>query len=365
MKVAHYSTFLSRSAGGLLYAVSGLCKAQVTAGANVVVVGGYDEYFPQDREQWGDVPIHSHSLALGSYGFSTAAFAKLAKAKADLIHVHGIWSASSLYARVFSRVGVPVVVSPHGMLDPWILSRRAWVKNIHGAMLERPTLRRAHIHALSQSERESVGAYMSEARKRIFVIPNGTDAIADSEGAVQRSGVLYLGRLHAKKQVVELARLWAKSQRLQGTTLTVAGWGERPYEAELAAAVAGADNVKFVGALTGEPKARALRSARFFILPSLSEGMPMAVLEALQYGVIPIITDHCNMPELFAAKLALRIESDLTDLDPIVGAVIRSPADELDAMSAAGRQFSRRYLWSTTAEQMLTQYEEILALRGH
>lgn len=362
MKVAHYSTFLSRSAGGLFYSVSGLTKAQAEAGLDVVVVGGADRHFEHDKPQWAHVPLRPHALERGGYGLSGGAIKEIAKSKPDLIHVHGIWTAASFYARAFSAVGVPVVMSPRGMLDPWILARRPTVKRIHAALLERPALRKAHVHALNKSEYDSVLSYMPHTAGRTFVIPNGIGEAMD-EQETDRNGVLYIGRLHPKKQVIELARLWRTSTQLQGIMLTIVGWGDAAYEKELSSTVQGAANVRFVGPLYGEAKDSALSSAQLFILPSLSEGLPMAVLEALQHGVVPIITDQCNLPELFDAKVALRIETNLGDAEDVVSTAIQLGESELGALSKAGREFSRRYLWSTVAQQMQAQYESILEQR--
>lgn len=359
MKVAHYSTYLSRSAGGLFTSVSGLAKAQVEAGLDVVVVGGADQYFEEDRGQWADVSIRCHELSSGSYGLSIRAVKELARCKPDIIHVHGIWRASSFYARLFSAVGVPVVISPRGMLDPWILAQGRAVKRIHATFLERPVLRKAYVHALNQSEYESVVAYMPSVAGRTFVIPNGVGETA-GDGRNDRTGFLYLGRLHAKKQVIELARIWASSKELQGTMLTIAGWGDTAYEEELVSAIDGTANVRFVGPLYGEAKESALNAAQFFILPSLSEGLPMAVLEALQHGVIPLITDQCNLPELFDAHVAVRIAPDLSDLADAASSAMALPEDELDLWSQVGMQFSGRYLWSTIAQQMRAHYGSIV-----
>ena len=362
MKVVHYSTFLSRSAGGLFYSVSGLAKAQFDSGLDVVVVGGADEHFEQDRGQWGRVALEVNDLAWGGYGLNPQAAGQLVRAKPDLIHVHGIWSAASLYARVFSRLGVPVVVSPRGMLDPWILARRPTVKRVHATLFERPALRRAHIHALNQSEYESVIRYMPGAAARTFVIPNGVDE-ALTPGTSDRSGVLYIGRLHAKKQVVELAKLWRSARLLQDLSLTIAGWGDADYEKELRSVVDGASNVRFVGPLYGEAKSRALNAARFSILPSLSEGLPMAVLEALQSGAVPIITDQCNLPELFEGRVAFQIRTDLSDVEAVVSAAARQPKTELERLGQAGIDFSQRYLWSSIAKTMSEQYQAVLERR--
>jgi glycosyltransferase involved in cell wall biosynthesis len=247
------------------------------------------------------------------------------------------------------------------MLDPWILAEGRTVKRIHATLLEKPALRKAHVHALNQSEYDSVIAYVPSAANRTFVIPNGVDEMNDRP-QTDRSGFLYLGRLHAKKQVVELAQIWRASEALSGSILTIAGWGEAAYEKELMAAVDGATNVRFIGPVYGDAKELALNAARFFILPSLSEGLPMAALEALQHGTVPLLTDQCNLPELFKAGVALRIATDLSDVAQIASAAAARTDSELDALSRSGRAFSRRYLWSSIAEQMRCEYETILEM---
>nr|WP_263996993.1 glycosyltransferase [Mycobacterium yunnanensis] len=246
------------------------------------------------------------------------------------------------------------------MLDRWILARRSPVKRVHGALLERPTLRKAHVHALNLSEYESVKRYLPAAAARTFVVPNGVSEHTDKEPR-KRTGVLYIGRLHAKKQVIELARHWRSTPDLQDIELTIAGWGDSDYEGRLVEEIAGVDNVRFVGSLYGEEKRIALSSARFFILPSLSEGLPMAVLEALQAGAIPVITDKCNLPEVLDAGVALRIKTNFEDTAKVVTDAERRSEEDLARLSAAGREFSRRYLWPSIAQQMAAHYDSILA----
>jgi len=68
--------------------------------------------------------------------------------------------------------------------------------------------------------------------------------------------------------------------------------------------------VSFLGPAFGETKDALLRSASAFILPSFSEGLPMAVLEAWSYRLPVLMTDHCNLPEGFAANAAIRIGTE-------------------------------------------------------
>ncbi|MCV7061975.1 glycosyltransferase [Mycolicibacterium vaccae] len=325
MRIIHFSTHLSRTAGGLYYSVSGLAKAQMEAGAEVLVVGGQDQYFKEDRSEWGAVKLLSYSVPQGGYGLKLEPINALRRFKPDILHVHGIWSAASIYATISTRIGTPTVISPRGMLDPWILQRSKHVKQVHATLFERPALRKAYVHALSQSEYDSILKFMPSALARTFIIPNGIGEVGLTE-ETPRDGALYIGRLHAKKQVIELAKLWRQSAALKDIMLTIAGWGDLAYETELVSIANGSSNVRFVGALYGDAKKEAFNATRFFILPSLSEGLPMAALEALHHGAVPILTDECNLPELFNNQVGVRIQSDLTDLERIVSDLVNLPA---------------------------------------
>lgn len=359
VKIVHYSTSLSRSAGGLYYSVSGLALAQQKAGAEVTVIGGADSHFAQDRAQWGELKLNPHDLRLGRYGFAPSVFSRLNALAPDIVHIHGIWSAASIYGRAAIAMDLPLVVSPRGMLDPWILARRPRLKALHAALFERPMLKKAHLHALNRTEMQSAIRFMPDLAERIFVLPNG---VPDAEPAypAARAGALYLGRLHEKKQVLELIDAWSANPGLRNHRLTIAGWGEKAFERRVAALADGNANIEFVGPLYDDQKAAALRKAKVFILPSLSEGLPMAVLEALQYGAVPVITDQCNLPDLFAEGAAIRMATDFSDLGAVVTSVLAWDETMLAAHSDKARACARRYLWSNIAGEMLDRYQTIL-----
>lgn len=54
------------------------------------------------------------------------------------------------------------------------------------------------------------------------------------------------------------------------------------------------DGVSFPGWVRGETKERLLKESRIFFFPSYNEGMPMAVLEAMAYGMAILTTDVGN-----------------------------------------------------------------------
>jgi glycosyltransferase involved in cell wall biosynthesis len=356
MRVLHYSTRLGRSGGGLHYSVSGLARAMAGLGVETMVAGGRGQRFEEERQVWGDLQLVTHPLGPGSYGFSAGMLAQITRLKPDILHIHGLWSASSLYGR-FAPTETKVVVSPRGMLDPWILRRKSRIKHVHAKLLERPMLERAHLHALSDYEAETARSFFPGLTGRTFVLPNGLDAPGHSE-SIERKGALYLGRLHEKKQVLQLIDAWQEHKSRMD--LTVAGWGAPALEAEVASRCAASKRTRFIGALHGAEKHWAFSEAEFFILPSLSEGLPMAALEALSHGCIPILTDACHLPELFSKEAALRIEADFSDFPGVLKRITRMDAREKAERARRARAASRDYHWPIIARSMLNHYSRIL-----
>jgi len=116
-----------------------------------------------------------------------------------------------------------------------------------------------------------------------------------------------------------------------------------------------------LGPCFGPEKDALLRRADAFILPSLSEGLPMAVLEAWAYAKPVLMTPECNLPEGFAAGAAIRI-------DPNAGAIARglrdlfsAPGSALRAMGWAGRALvEERFTWPKIAQDMKAVYGWVL-----
>ena len=139
--------------------------------------------------------------------------------------------------------------------------------------------------------------------------------------------MLFLGRIHPKKGVAELIRAWALLRRSDpslalGWRLIVAGWddgGHLPGLRTLVAELGLVDHVLFIGSVFGADKEAWFRSAKAFILPSYSEGLPMAVLEAWSYELPVFMTGACNLPEGFEEGAAIEVSTDPNQLANALG----------------------------------------------
>ncbi len=126
--------------------------------------------------------------------------------------------------------------------------------------------------------------------KTIHVIPNGIDIPSRASSG---SKVVYVGRLTPVKGVSYLLDALSM-MKSQPETIIV---GDGAIRKELERRARGL-SVVFAGSVPPEEVSRYLLQARVLVLPSLSEGFPNAVLEAMSFGVPVIATAVGSVPEI-------------------------------------------------------------------
>ena len=198
----------------------------------------------------------------------------------------------------------------------------------------------------------------------VCVIPNGVDLATIKPARVQahscphRNELLFLGRLHSKKGVLELLRGWelfcAKSSKSGDVWhLNIVGWGEQAYckQLELTVAELGvSDSVYFAGPKFGDELWAAYAQADAFILPSHDEGMPMAVLEAWASGLPVIMTPQCGLSEGFASGAAIETSTHPEDIAEAIATIARMSSAARRKMGRAGLDIVKeRYSWTNIA----------------
>lgn len=307
-RIGLLSARLGRANGGVWEAVVAQVAIVRALGAEPVVAG-VGELPAAERDRLGAAEM----IALPPWGpprlgFAPAMAARLRAAGLDLLHLHGLWSGATHAAAGWARAtGRPLVVSPHGMLDPWITARGRAVKRAARLLWEDRGRRAATLfHALTAAEAAAIHATLGPVA--VAVAPNAVAALPRLPGP-RAPTVLYLGRLHPKKNLRALVAGWALAADAlpPGARLVIAGWGEPAHvrAVEAAVAAAGRADIHLAGPLWGADKAAALGAARFMALPSESEGLPMALLEAWAAATPTLHSAACHLPEGLAAGAAL------------------------------------------------------------
>jgi poly(glycerol-phosphate) alpha-glucosyltransferase len=372
MKIACLIASVSRKAGGLHESVRRLCQSLDShPGTEVHVLGMADEYTRDDVSNWAPLPTHVFPVrGPRDFGYAPRLKEKLFELDADVLMTHGLWMYPTMVALAWhQRTRRPFIINPHGMLDSWAINNSYWKKRIAGFFNENAGLRKAAcIRALCQSEASSIRAY--GLRNPICVIPNGMDLSGESvttsapwggKVAVGRKALLYLGRIHPKKGLRHLLRAWALLRKRRFTQtedwdLVIAGWNQNGHEQELknlAHRLGIAASVHFPGPQFAQAKTAAYHHADAFVLPSVSEGLPMVVLEAWSHQLPVVMTPQCHLPEGFEAGAAICTEPEVASIVETLEILFSMDQADRKRMGYRGHQLvAERFGWSKIGTQM-------------
>lgn len=307
LRIGLLTASASRLGGGVFEAVVNQAAMIRALGGEVSVFALEDEQSEADSHRFAGCKLsHSRIVGPAQIGYAPGLTSSLLSAELDCLHLHGIWMYPSRAATLWARqTGRNYIISPHGMLDPTTVNRRPWKKFLGKIAYERASWRSATLfHALTDCEAANIARQVGLTAT--VKIPNAGPPAGGPATSLRAPTVSYLGRIHAIKNLDSLIEGWCQARLPKAARLVIAGWGDSDDVARLKARIAAAGpSVEFVGPAYGADKRALLEGARFMVLASHSEAMPMAVLEGWAAGTPTIMTASCNLPEGFAAGAAI------------------------------------------------------------
>jgi glycosyltransferase involved in cell wall biosynthesis len=370
--------------GGTVVSAHGLCRALAARGHDVHVyttsVNG-----PDDSDVPHGVPVDMDGVKVWYFRCTSPRFlyrapglGRALRAKVhefDVVHTQAVylwpmWVA----ARAARRAGVPYIVSPRGMLERDLISRkRPFLKALWIAAIERHNLERAAaIHVTSMREANEAAA-LGLNLPRMHEIPNGLADDDDMSGPVSPAisrliaggpFVLFLGRLNWKKGI---DRLLAAAVRLPDVRVVVAGNDEDNYlrvVETLSARHDLAGRVHLTGDVRGADKAALLQHAALLALPSYSENFGNVVIEAMAAGRPVIVSKDVGLAAMVEEqRVGLVVDGDAGGLAAAIARVLNDAA-LAQSMGERGRSVARRdYSWAAAAADMEALYASVHRIR--
>ncbi|MFM5884205.1 MAG: glycosyltransferase [Novosphingobium sp.] len=339
MRIGLLTAVASRAGAGVFEAVLQQAAMIRALGGEALIFALRDEHSDADAGRFAPSLVRTFAVAgPRQLGFAPGLVAALIAARLDVLHLHGIWMYPSRAATLWRRrTGRPYLISAHGMLDPTTVGRRRWKKAIGRIGYERASWRSADgFHALTLQEAANIRGQVGPTR--VIVIPNAAPPPAgDAARNLPAPQFLFLGRIHPQKNLVALLAAWRAAGMDAIAELLIAGWGDPAEEARLrAAAHYAGSKVRLLGPVHGAAKQALLGSARFMVLPSLGEAMPMSILEGWAAGLPAIISTRSNLPEGIAAGAALACDTDPASIAAALRRAAALDDAQWRAMSQAG-----------------------------
>ncbi len=242
----------------------------------------------------------------------------------DIIHIHGLWRKPTRLIPYLLKITENIIVAPHGMLNKPSFQKSKIKKLISLFLFEKKNLEKIKaFHALNNNEKKYIKNFF--LKKDIKQISAGIEIPSKITSCIKLDWlkevnkkdkiILFLGRLEPEKGLKELIEAWeqlSEEAKNNGWWLLIVGYGTMKKYVKNKAI--NKKRIIFHGESFGEEKEFILQISKAFILPSISEGIPISALEALSHKLLCLLTKECNLEKLNELGSSIEIKKEIANL---------------------------------------------------
>ncbi len=276
---------------------------------------------------------------------------------ADLVHFHAV--GPSLFS-IFPRMkGIPTVVQTHGLewqRDKWGLIGKTFLRLSDYSVVYFPS------KATSVSKVQKT-YYEQKFGREVVYIPNGVSSVERrspqwllEQGLSPDQYILFAARLVPEKGAHFLIEAFRGMKTDMKLVIAGDAAHAEPYKARLRSLAGDDQRILFPGFVNGNPLEELFSNAYLFCLPSTLEGLPMALLEAMNYGNCCVSSDIPENLEAVEDHGYTFRNRDAGDLRRVLTDLIEHPHKVHEKKRPALEHVQRNYSWDRVTDQMEKLY---------
>nr|WP_315170117.1 glycosyltransferase family 4 protein [uncultured Flavobacterium sp.] len=140
--------------------------------------------------------------------------------------------------------------------------------------------------------------------------------------------LLFLGRINNSKGIEDIIESFVLLKKQKTFRFLLCGAGPNQEELITACEKLLGKDFEYRGVVSGDAKINIIKESDFFLLPSrYGEGLPMALLETMAAGVVPVVTDDASMKFVVQNEVnGIRVnKKDPKDLFEKLNSILSNP----------------------------------------
>lgn len=302
----------------------------------------------------------NHAVS-GIFSFKSALKEIVIKTPIDLVHIHGRVGA---LLTTFINCKHPFVYSLHDQ-SPWNdlypklegLIRRVAYTNIEARVARRVD----YVIAVSKQVRWELIKRWGIPPEKVTFISNGVDMEAFKPSVKKDPIILFVGKLTRRKGVEYLIRAYAEVASEDYRLFIVGDGEERSRLEKLVGTLNLQRNVKFLGYISRGNLEALYARARIYVLPSMAEGFPLSLLEAIASGCAVVATNVSGVSDVVNNENGFIVEPGSVDALAEKLSLLIEDQKTTEYMGSIGRKsISKQYSWGSIASKTFSVYERSL-----
>ena len=284
----------------------------------------------------------------------------------DLVHVHA--AGPSVFSILPRIKRIPTVVQTHGLewkRDKWGLIGKAFLRLSDYSVVYFPN----KATSVSKTQKRY---YEEKFGREVVYIPNGVSPVKPrmpnliiERGILPNRYILFAARLVEEKGAHYLLKAFRGLKTEMKLVIAGDAAHARRYKACLKDLAGNDPRILFLGFVTGPLLEELFSNAYLFCLPSTTEGLPVALLEAMNYGNCCVSSDIPENLEALQHYGYVFRSRQSDDLMSVLKDLIDNPEKVVEKKEAAREHVRRNYSWDGVTDQMEALYLSLLNKRAH
>lgn len=277
--------------------------------------------------------------------------------KPDIVHVHSSFGPSFYRKMPFiylsKIIGIKLINHIHGAeFDDFYT---------HASERKRSLIRKVYDKCdvlIVLSDEWKIRISQIVEKKKIQVVENYCH-IPEMKKCERKNQILFLGEIGERKGCYDIPEIYQKIMEQCGNiTLIMAGAGEEAHVKSMFQERNVLHNVMFPGWIRGDEKEKLLQQSKFFLFPSYNEGMPMAVLEAMAYGMGIVTSNVGGIPKLIEDGINgyLCNPGDVSDISKKMISLIENEERYEKCSTSARKKAIERYSFESHVKKIIEVY---------
>ncbi|MFT3879134.1 MAG: glycosyltransferase [Gemmatales bacterium] len=300
--------------------------------------------------------------------------------QADVVELHSLWNGTISFAgKTCRRLKVPYLYTPRGMLDPFCLRTRGWLKKLSAALGEEKNIAgAAGFHLLSEEEVQGVLQVRPYLKDRPYAVaPNGLGIVPENyprgliaqkfPETVGRKTLLFLGRLDEIKGLELPLQAVAKMRPEARPIVLLVGpdFGQEVSLRQLATSLGIAPWIIFAGPIYGNDRFSLLAEADLVGLTSHYECNSVSGTEAFAVGGAVLATEGSSLRHAAQAGAARVVPRTVEAYSQALQELLNDE-QQLQHLRKSARLYALRQLnWDKLVKPLVELYRKIAKNRPH
>ena len=280
----------------------------------------------------------------------------------DLVHFHT--EGPCVLCWLPRLLGKKVVVTVHGldhMRQKWGMFASAYIMQGEKAAVH-------HANSIIVLSKGVQTYFLEKYGRDTVLIPNGIDPaeiqpaceITKQFGLVSREYILFLGRLVPEKGIHYLIKAYQKLSTDKKLVIVGGTSDTDDYVRQLYAMAGDTSSIIFTGFQEGIVAEELYSNAYLYVLPSDLEGMPLTLLEAMNYGCCCVTSDISECADVMDGCGVTFPHGNVEALRETLQDLCDHPNKAEANRSEARRVVSSKYTWQEVTVQTDELYRKLL-----